>query len=684
MWPCQWGALHREKLGWAHLWRQLVVPVGLSEMGTLRNRPLAFCSWKWKWCIAAVHRGRRQLQVHACRAEMGTCDSSSRVSPFGRGNRSPRSPGMSYQVMVKKGDKEQENEYTKDGTVDLKGRPVLRSRTGRWLGCSFILGYEVFERIAYHGVASNLVIYLTTKLNEGTVEAVTNVGVWNGTVWLLPIIGSYIADAYLGRFWTFLVASFIYLSGLTMITVASRSSPKQPLSCGPGMAAEACKPQVSSFNRIFFYVGLYVIAIGNGGTKTNISSMGADQFDDYEPKERKQKFSFFNWWMSGVFIGSLIANTLMVYVQDHAGSSIGYGIQTIGLGLAVVVFLGGAPFYRHRKPIGSSMTRMAQVLVAAFRKTDVEIPINPKELHELSIDEYANSGKRRIENSRAMRFLDRAAVRTGPTSPWILCPVTQIEETKQLLRIIPIFIATITPSLIFAQVSTLFIKQGATLDLTLAGNFKIPPASLKALVQISMLTTNLLYDRCFVPLMRRRTKNPRGITILQRMGVGVLLHMSIMVAAYFAERTRLRTAREHGVVGEKQIVPLSVSILFPQFILLGLADTFLEAAKLDLFYDEAPDGMKSLGTSYYTTSMGLGSFGSSLLLNVVSGLSKSSGGGPWVTNNLNKSRLDYYYGLLAVMAFVNFLYYLVVARRFVYKDDTLLGYKEELAMSRRS
>jgi len=31
-------------------------------------------------------------------------------------------------------------DYTEDGTVDLKGRPVLRSNTGRWRACSFIVG----------------------------------------------------------------------------------------------------------------------------------------------------------------------------------------------------------------------------------------------------------------------------------------------------------------------------------------------------------------------------------------------------------------------------------------------------------------------------------------------------------------------------------------------------------------
>ena len=45
------------------------------------------------------------------------------------------------------------DDYTEDGSVDLKGRPVLRSNTGRWKACSFIVGkyyhaiyVVVFER----------------------------------------------------------------------------------------------------------------------------------------------------------------------------------------------------------------------------------------------------------------------------------------------------------------------------------------------------------------------------------------------------------------------------------------------------------------------------------------------------------------------------------------------------------
>jgi hypothetical protein len=70
--------------------------------------------------------------------------------------------------------------------------------------------YELFERMAYYGIASNLVIYLTDKLHQGTVEASNNVTNWSGTVFLTPLLGANLADAYLGRYWTFVLGSAIY------------------------------------------------------------------------------------------------------------------------------------------------------------------------------------------------------------------------------------------------------------------------------------------------------------------------------------------------------------------------------------------------------------------------------------------------------------------------------------------
>lgn len=32
------------------------------------------------------------------------------------------------------------DDYTQDGTVDLKGNPVRRSKRGGWTACSFVVG----------------------------------------------------------------------------------------------------------------------------------------------------------------------------------------------------------------------------------------------------------------------------------------------------------------------------------------------------------------------------------------------------------------------------------------------------------------------------------------------------------------------------------------------------------------
>lgn len=60
--------------------------------------------------------------------------------------------------------------------------------------------------MAYYGIATNLVVYLTDRLHQGIVTSANNVTNWIGTVWMTPIIGAYIADAYLGRYWTFVTA----------------------------------------------------------------------------------------------------------------------------------------------------------------------------------------------------------------------------------------------------------------------------------------------------------------------------------------------------------------------------------------------------------------------------------------------------------------------------------------------
>lgn len=190
---------------------------------------------------------------------------------------------------------------------------------------------------------------------------------------------------------------------MCLLTLAVSLPSLKPPQCAQGIADNNC-PKASPLQKGVFFLALYIIAVGTGGTKPNISTMGADQFDEFEPKERSYKLSFFNWWFFSIFLGTLFSNTFLIYIQDNVGWTVGYGLPTIGLGISILVFLVGTPLYRHKLPSGSPITRMLQVYVAAIRKWKSCIPEDPKELHELNMEDYDCKGRNRIDHSSSLRL----------------------------------------------------------------------------------------------------------------------------------------------------------------------------------------------------------------------------------------------------------------------------------------
>lgn len=180
----------------------------------------------------------------------------------------------------------------------------------------------------------------------------------------------------------------------------------KPPSCDSGTD---CK-KASTLQLGVFFGALYTLAVGTGGTKPNISTIGADQFDDFDPKEKTQKLSFFNWWMFSIFFGTLFANTVLVYVQDNVGWSLGYGLPTLGLLISILIFLAGTPYYRHKVPTGSPFTKMAGVILAALKKSKTPVPTDPKQLYELDLAEYAKKGKYRIDSTPTLRSISTSFI----------------------------------------------------------------------------------------------------------------------------------------------------------------------------------------------------------------------------------------------------------------------------------
>ncbi|KAI7746781.1 hypothetical protein M8C21_032767 [Ambrosia artemisiifolia] len=561
-----------------------------------------------------------------------------------------------------------EKGYTQDGTVNLRRQPVLSSKTGKWRACAFLVAYEAFERMAFYAVASNLVVYLTTQLREDNVASVRNVNNWSGAVWMTPILGAYIADSYLGRFWTFTLSSLIYVLGMVQLTLAVSVKYLKP-TCSNGVCNKATTSQIA-----FFYSSLYIIAIGAGGTKPNISTFGADQFDDFDPDEKRLKVSFFNWWMFSSFLGALVATLCLLYIQENLGWGLGYGIPTVGLILSLVIFYIGTPMYRHkmRKTNNRPATDFFNVIRAAIANRHHELPRDPSELHELDLQHYVENGKRQVYHTTIFRFLDKGALKEDKVgnSKRPPCTITQVEEVKLVLGMGMIWVVTLIPSTIWAQINTLFVKQGTTLDRHIGSNFQLPAASLGSFVTLSMLISVPMYDRYFVPLMRKRTKNPRGITLLQRLGIGFAIQILAIAIACLVEVKRIKSIKAHHVLDPKDVIPMTIFWLLPQYILLGIADVFNAIGLLEFFYDQSPEDMQSLGTTFFTSGIGVGNFLNSFLVTMVDKVTSRGGNKSWIGKNLNESHLDYYYGFLLLISVLNFGAFLWASNKYLYKRES--------------
>lgn len=259
-------------------------------------------------------------------------------------------------------------------------RTSKRDRRVFW-ACIFILANNCFQYTAYFAVSTNLVNYLKDRLHVGSKAAANGVTNWLGTSSITPLVAAFLADAFLGRYWT--IALFLVISVVAYAVLAASAA--------------------AALESAAFYAGLYLLALG-GALQPVLTSFGAGQFDEADEAERRRQSSFFNWFYMSINVGSLVGGTVLVWVQSSVSWGLGYGIPALLSVVSVAVFLAGTTTYQiHQPPGGSPITRVAQVVVAAVRKCRVEAPDDAAELHEYEADD----GMSAIQGSRRLAHTDQ-------------------------------------------------------------------------------------------------------------------------------------------------------------------------------------------------------------------------------------------------------------------------------------
>lgn len=205
---------------------------------------------------------------------------------------------------------------------------------------------------------------------------------------------------------------------------------------------------------------------------------------------------------------------------------------------------------------------------------------------------------------------------------------------------------------------TTFTIEQATFMNRKVGSFKIPSGSFSAILFITILLFTSLNEKLFVPLARKITKSPQGLTSLQRVGIGLIFSMAAMIASAIVEKQRREIAVHHNT-------NISAFWLVPQYFLVGAGEAFVYVGQLEFFIREAPERMKSMSTGLFLSTISMGFYVSSLLVTLVDKVTNKS----WLRSDLNNGMLDYFYLLLAVLGSLNFLVFLAFAKRHRYKGQ---------------
>jgi hypothetical protein len=384
------------------------------------------------------------------------------------------------------------------------------------------------------------------------------------------------------------------------------------------------------------------------------------------------------------FIGVYLKNT-----QPELGTSgwqmlvWGFFISTIAILLSIPVFAAGSRFYRSKVPTGSPLVTIAKVLLAAAlaprrggtpsASNGAVIDRAPSPTGSTELKEYCKPGEAcaaddvATEPSQELSALNRA-VQCQPRHRALACTVQEVEDVKIVLMVLPIFLATIMLNCCLAQLSTFSVEQAATMD-TRVGGLKVPAASLPVFPVTFIILLAPIYDHLIIPFARRATGTEMGITHLQRIGTGLVLSIVAMAVAAAVEVKRKNVATNNGMMDSRAPLPITFFWIAFQYLFLGSADLFTLAGLLEFFFSEAPPRMRSLATSLSWASLALGYYLSSVLVTIVNSATGRGGHRPWLEGaSLNHYHLERFYWLMCALSAVNYIFFLVLAIRYKYRN----------------
>ncbi|MCK9796039.1 peptide MFS transporter [Isoptericola sp. 4D.3] len=298
-----------------------------------------------------------------------------------------------------------------------------RAFFGHPRGLMTLAGTEMWERFSYYGMRAILLYYLTDTVADGGLgmDATTGaafVSIYGTSVYLLSVVGGWLADRMIGARRSVLYGGVIIAAGHVSLTVPTYG---------------------------FSMLGIGLVAFGTGLLKPNVSSMVGELYSR-DDERRDPAFSIF---YMGINLGSFFSPLIVGVVADAWGYHAGFLVAAIGMAFALVFFVGG---YRFLGAAG----------------TDVPNPITPEDrpavvrlgLYVLGVIVAASLLAVVVAGGWAVETFIDAVSYLALVTPVVLLTVMYRSkrvtdaERPRIVAYVPLFVAAMLFWMIFEQAAT--------------------------------------------------------------------------------------------------------------------------------------------------------------------------------------------------------------------------------------
>jgi POT family proton-dependent oligopeptide transporter len=168
-----------------------------------------------------------------------------------------------------------------------------------------------------------LPLYLTEVLHFSDRDAAPIYSGFKMAVYLLPLLGGFLADRFFGKYWTLVGFSIPYVLGHFILGIESTTA---------------------------LFIALSLLAIGSGVTKPNIPTLMGLTYDQQRPGQERLLSAAFRWFYFSVNVGALISVFSLPLIRDNFSYRTAFQFPAWLMVAALLVFASGKRFYAVETP----------------------------------------------------------------------------------------------------------------------------------------------------------------------------------------------------------------------------------------------------------------------------------------------------------------------------------------------